>query len=212
MGSFDSVNRSGKRFTGDRTHGAKLAIRRNVLAAIGAERAHVFDAFAGPGEMHREVWSQASSYTGCDERWYRDARRCFVGDNRLVMRAIDLRPFNVFDLDSFGSPWEQLAILAHRRPLATGETVGLVLTEGSGLKLKTSGVPLPLAWLCGLEAAHLKLANRAHDTLIEKALAKVLQVMGGRVVARWQAKNDQRASMRYVGLVIEAAAQASSGS
>ena len=42
-------------------------MRRNVLAAIGAHNAQVFDAYAGPGEMWSAVWREAAHYTGCDE-------------------------------------------------------------------------------------------------------------------------------------------------
>jgi len=103
---------------------AKVAIRQNVLEAVGRD-ARVFDAFAGVGEMHREVWHQAAGYVGCDRVWYRDKRVAFVADNRRVMRSIDLTEFRVFDFDSFGSPWEQIVILAARRPIAPGERVGI---------------------------------------------------------------------------------------
>ena len=91
---------------------AKVAIRRNVLATIGSEAA-VFDAFAGSGKMFSEVWKDASNYTGCDLKPQRDSRLMFCADNRRVMRVIDLSKFNVFDLDSYGSPWVQAVILAY---------------------------------------------------------------------------------------------------
>lgn len=113
---------------------AKVAIRRNVLAAIGADAA-VFDAFAGGGEMYSAVWKDAKFYTGCDQKPQRDGRLMFCADNRRVMRAIDLAPFNCFDFDSYGSPWVQAIILADRRRVTAGELVGLVLTEGAGFVL-----------------------------------------------------------------------------
>ena len=88
----------------------------------------MFDAFAGEGVLFRQVWHRAVSYVGCDLKWYRDERLMFVADNHRVMRAIDLSAFNVFDIDSWGSPWDQVLILAARRPLAAGERLGLVLT------------------------------------------------------------------------------------
>ena len=91
---------------------AKITIRRNVLAEVGAEHASVFDAFAGEGRMHAAVWCEAARYVGCDTRFFTDDRPAFVADNRRVLRAIDLAAFNVFDLDSYGSPWEQAYIIA----------------------------------------------------------------------------------------------------
>src|SRR5262252_2796473 len=87
---------------------AKIEIRRNLLAAI--KPARVFDAFAGAGELHDAVWCEAAEYVGCDEKWFRDHRLMYVADNRRVLRAVDLTAFNIFDLDAYGSPWEQALI------------------------------------------------------------------------------------------------------
>lgn len=111
---------------------AKATIRHNVLTAIGAERAHVFDGFAGSGHMFGLVWRHAASCTGCDKRFFRDGRVAFVADNVRVLRAIDLGRFNVFDFDAYGSPWEQITIVLARRRLQTGESIGLVLNGRAG--------------------------------------------------------------------------------
>ena len=66
---------------------AKVAIREHVLSVV--QPAGVFDAFAGSGVMHRNVWHKASHYCGCDQRHFRDGRLAFVADNRRVLRAID---------------------------------------------------------------------------------------------------------------------------
>jgi hypothetical protein len=183
---------------------AKTLIRRNVLAAIGADQARVFDAFAGSGQMHARVWSQAAHYIGCDLEFYRDERPAFVADNRRVMRAIDLAPFNVFDLDAYGSPWEQVTILAARRKLAPSEVCGLVLTEGSGLKIKFGTAPLALAKLAGVQH-HLPGMSSQQDMLIGRAISRVARLMGGTVAKRWEAHGKVGSSMRYIGLVLEGA-------
>ncbi len=53
----------------------KTAIRARVLEAIGADKARVFDAFAGAGVAYYTVWNRAASYVGCDLKWY-SAGRC----------------------------------------------------------------------------------------------------------------------------------------
>ena len=71
------------------------------MAEIGAEAASVFDAFAGEGQMFKAVWCQAARYVGCDkDAWYpQDERMAFAKcDNRRVLRAVDLRGYNIFDL------------------------------------------------------------------------------------------------------------------
>lgn len=181
---------------------AKVSMRRNVLDAIGRDRARVFDAYAGPGAMYDGAWNEAAQYTGCDEEWFRDERRVFVADNQLVLRALDLGAFNVFDLDAFGSPWECATIIAARRKASPGELIGLCLTDGSGLRLKLSGVPHALARLAGV-GGNVKLANRGHEAMFNRALDVVSERMRARVVKRWRAVDTARAAMRYESIVME---------
>jgi hypothetical protein len=180
---------------------AKVEIRRHVLDAIGADNAVVFDAYAGDGTLYREVWHDASRYVGCDISFETDDRVCFCGDNRRVMRAIDLAPFNVFDLDAYGSPWEQLMIIAHRRVLKPGETLGLVITEGQGMKLKLGGMSLALSQLAGVKHYLPGLAT-AQDELIDRALKRVAALMSGTIIRRWGASIRTGSTMHYLGLVL----------
>lgn len=181
---------------------AKVALRERLLDAIGPDRARVFDAFAGKGEMHRAVWSRAAGYVGCDLEWHRDARRVFVADNRTVMRAVDLAPHNVFDLDAFGSPWEQMLILGDRRPWREGEPVAIALTEGEGLKLNMGGVPRALAQLAGVPT-RLPHANRMADELADAALRAWLARTGTRLVRHWRtAERTGGSQMRYSALLV----------
>lgn len=183
---------------------AKAAIREHVLAAIGADQARVFDAFAGQGEMHARVWHKAAAYVGCDTTWYRDKREAFVADNRRVMRALDLAAFTVFDFDAWGSPWDQCVILAARRRVADGEKIGLVLTEGSALKLKMGSFPTSLRILAKLRQRTAG-ASRTHiaDQVIGRALGELCRRLGCTVVKRWEARGKTGAAMRYIGLVLE---------
>lgn len=184
---------------------AKVEVRRHVLAAIGPEASVVFDAFAGDGAMWRLVWREAAGYVGCDLLWYRDERTAFVSDNVRVLRSLpeaELRRFTVFDLDAYGSPWEQAAIIAERRPARPGERLGLVLTEGSGLKLKMGGYPAALCAMAGIKPGAAGGA-KAQDELIDRALAGFCRRMGVRVSRRWQAQGKTGAAVRYIGLVLE---------
>ena len=180
----------------------KVEIRQHVLTALTPARCAVFDAFAGKGEMYRTVWKHAASYVGCDEEWHNDERCCFVADNRRVMRAIDLTPFSCFDFDAYGSPWDQLTILAARRALRPGERLGLVLTEGTWLKTRAKD---PVRGL--REALPSKLVTpipySVHDELIARALRRLVRRMGGRVARVWMAIGSTGAKVRYIGVVVE---------
>lgn len=192
--------------TDNARHGwkAKCEIRQHVLAAIGAERAHVFDAFAGAGLLWDAVWRDAASYVGCDERWFPDGARCaFVADNRRVLRCVDLAAFNCFDLDAYGSPWEQALIIAARRPLAGGERIGLVITEGSSLKTRFSALPYAMMQAAGLTRVAERGAGKMHDEIIGRAIRGVVRRMGGSVVREWLAVAENSTGMRYIGLVVE---------
>lgn len=181
---------------------AKVEIRRKVLDVIGPERARVFDAYAGTGTIYEEVWKDAASYTGCDIEFYSDDRMCFVADNRRVLRAIDLDDYNVFDLDAYGSPWEQLLIIASRRVLRSDEMLGIVITEGQGMKLKLGGMSLALSQLAGVRHYLPGLAT-AQDELIDRAIRRIADLMHGTVVKRWQAAQRTGSVMHYIGVVMK---------
>ena len=180
---------------------AKIAIRQNVLNAIGRD-VSVFDAFAGSGAMYSAVWRDARSYTGCDLKPQRDGRLMFCADNRRVMSAIDLSRFNVFDLDSYGSPWVQAIIIADRRRVASGEKIGIILTEGAGFAYKSNIVPEAIAILTGLRTGIVGLSKK-QDAVIDKAISGLAWRMSCTVEKRWQAEGRTGASMRYIGLVLK---------
>lgn len=194
--------------TGLRAVPAKIEIRRRVLEAITPARAMVFDAFAGTGQMWAEVWQHAAGYVGCDERWHKDARCCFVADNRRVLRCLNLQPFTIFDLDAYGSPWEQALILAARRRLAPRERLGLVLTEGTWTKTRMgNGWPGALRQAVGI-APHVAavqhgLTQTMHDDLIHRAVRAIARQMQGQLVRQWRAIGMTGTRMRYLGLILE---------
>jgi len=202
MGKFGaSLKRTRKVDNNEKMAPAKIDIRRRVLAAIGADEAIVFDAFAGAGQMYEAVWRDARTYIGCDHKFFNDRRSAFVADNRRVLRAIDLGAFNIFDLDAYGSPWEQAIIIASRKDVEPGDKIGFVLTEGSGLKLKQGGIPLALACLAGVTGKPAA-PQRLQADLITAAIAGMCKRLGARVERRWQADNPAGASMKYIGLVL----------
>ena len=179
----------------------KVKIRQSVLAAITPEKARVFDAFAGAGEMWKHVWKDAADYVGCDEKWHDDDRCCYVGDNHRVMRAIDLAPFSVFDFDAWGSPWDQLTILAARRKLEKGETMGLVLTDGTWLKTRAKDPVRGLRQALPRKLV-VPIPYSVHDEMIARALRRYIGQMGGTIERVWRAIGTTGAKVRYIGIVV----------
>lgn len=180
---------------------AKAKIRQSILDRIGAENAHVFDAYCGDGQLYRAVWHKAATCVGCDMEFYPDERIAFKADNRRVMRAIDLQQFNIFDMDSYGSPWEQLYILAYRRRIKPGELVAIVLTEGQGMKLKLGGMSLPLSRLAGVRH-WLPGLPKFQKELIDRALLRVAKMMNATPIFREEGKETQGSTMNYVGVIM----------
>lgn len=194
-----SLKNSGKTDNHPKSEADKAEIRRLVLAEIPDAR--VFEAFAGTGKMHGKVWSKADHYVGCDLRLIHDDRLAFVADNRRVLRAIDLNAFNVFDLDAYGSPWEQALIVAARRNVAKGELVGMCITEGSGLFILQGGIPRAMAQIAGIKGK-LGGGHREQDTLKERAIQGLARRMRCEIVKRWEARGHTGAKMLYAGLVL----------
>lgn len=180
---------------------AKMTIRDNVLNAIGAEHARVFDLFCGSGKMFRAVWINAAFCAGCDTTFYADERIAYVADNRRVLRAVDLTGFNVFDCDAYSQPWEQVIIIAARRRLAPGELVGLIVTEGQSLALRFNSPGRALLQLAGV--ANVPGLQRRLDDMIDRALLRAAAQMGGKIISQWRAASQSGAAMRYVGIVME---------
>lgn len=183
-----------------RTLPAKIDIRQKLFAAIF--QANVLDAFAGAGKMYREVWREAASYTAIDQRWYKDQRLAYVADNRRVLRAIDLQPFNVFDLDAYGSPWEQALIIAARRHVAPGERLAFALTDGSTLNLKMGGLPTAIRELAGF-SCKIDGALRLQDEIFDRCLIGLACRLHCRLLHRWEARGKNGSQVRYLGIVFE---------
>jgi hypothetical protein len=190
---------------------AKIEIRRNVAAAIGGVPLHVFDAFAGAGVLHRAVWRDlAASYTGCDKRYFKDGRRVFVADNRRVLRALDLSRFNVFDLDAYGSPWEQAVIIAAKRKLAPGERAAIIVTDNM-MQYRNAMVAHGLRDLTGLRhrATPGKSMSRNHAAILAVIWNEIAARMSSRLVRVWQADNATGGvGVAYVGAVFEGVPEA----
>jgi hypothetical protein len=181
--------------------GAKIEIRRNVLAMIGADRASVLDCFAGAGEMWRAVWREAHAYVGCDKVFYEDERTCFACDTNRLVRNIDLSAFNIVDADHYGSPWEPLYIISRRRTLAPGERFGVVITEGQGMKMQMGGLSISLAAMASVSTA-MPGMGEAQDFVIDRALMRMADVMGAKIEKRWDAHGRSSNAMRYIGVVM----------
>lgn len=127
---------------------AKQALREWLLDEI--RPSHVLECYAGiDGEMHRLAWHRADSCIGIDRRIRigTDKRRRLVGDTLEMLASMDLRPFTIFDVDAYGSPWETLIAIGEARTF--GARFGVALTDGSQARTKFGMLPESMAELLG---------------------------------------------------------------
>lgn len=190
MSAQPSSTRAAKCYNSQAGHRAKVELRQRVLELVRPAR--VFDAFCGPdGEMYRDVWCNAQDYVGCDlEFKWGDARKRFVADNRRVMRCVDLSRFNVFDIDAFGDPWEQMTILAHRRRWLAGERGAVLITDGSDMKTRYGSAANALAHMAGVDGHRFAACKASGRGLRELALKRWVATCRVKLVGRWQAQSN----------------------
>ena len=189
---------------------AKIDLREKVLSEV--PDASVLDLYCGvERQMYEAVWKRANSYVACDARpWTPAEPTRFVADNRVLLRCLPLEPFNVFDVDAYGSPWEQMLILAHRRRWASGERGAVVLTDGSNMQMRFGGVPHAIAQLVGLKCLQgIPSIRSAHD-LQGLALKAWVTKAGVTPVRMWIAEGHHIANggkrhgdMLYMAVVFE---------
>lgn len=186
----------------------KVKIRSEILELIGADRAHVFDAFCGAGSMYDSVWKSAASYVGCDLTWYKDERSVYCADNRRVLRSVDISTYNIFDLDAYGNPWDCATIIADRYPMKKGRRIGMVLTDGMLNTLKMGGMPLSMALLGGFKRAtpsHPR-PGQGNKSQRDKIISQVLSGLAKRMAVKYEiirmAENSRTSGVRYYGMIL----------
>ncbi len=181
------------------TKQAKLDLRLKVLSEVRPAR--VLDLFCGTGEMYRGAWHDASSYVGCDNRpWDRSHPPRFVADNRRLLRCLDLQCYNVFDLDAYGSPWDQLEILAARRRWEHGEQGAIVFTDSSSLKTRWGCLPKSMARALGISPA-VSMKPESEDVVRTLALTRWMRASGVNMCRRWEAHGVGQSRVYYGAVV-----------
>lgn len=171
---------------------AKIELRERALAYVG--EAHVLDAFCGEGVLHDAVWWRAASYVGIDRRlcWPSPIKR-FCGDTPRILRAIDLQPYNVFDLDTYGGPWVSSLVIADRRSWAEGEKGALVLTSGAAAHTRYGALGKGLRDLLGRKTLQIPCGLGHSDDLHRWAVQSWLARAQVTLVDLWNAVSGSEA-------------------
>jgi hypothetical protein len=101
------------------------------------KNARVLDLFCGNGEMYRRAYKdKVIYYHGIDKNKIHDIELCELNNNIVYITRHDLKDFNTFDLDDYGSPWKQFYIIVKKIP--SGEYT-LFITDGLVMHQKVDG-------------------------------------------------------------------------
>jgi hypothetical protein len=156
----------------------KLLVRRAALRSLKGEPALVLDCFAGEGHMFDAVWKGANEYLGLEKRFSRAPGdphgHAWKGDNRLLVeRAMRRRPWNIIDLDAYGTPWGLLKYVVEHASadrLAVTTTCGIARALCSG-----SSLPYWVRDLIGMKGlSYSGVLVRFYDDIIRWTVAYCL--------------------------------------
>jgi hypothetical protein len=181
----------------------KVAIRRHVMEKLGKDNPRILDCFCANGLMWRHAYDCSKNYIGLDLNDPNDERHTVVCDNRRYLRHADLDQFDIFDLDAFGSPLEQLAIICNRIPWTTKTKVGVVLTDGTGLNAKLNSVNAGmLKWLGLSRHRGAKVQMEDRDNIIAMGILKAAEMARATVSDVEVYKKETGSGMRYIGFIL----------
>ena len=179
--------------------GEKVTIRHRLLSMI--ENPSVLECYAGEGKIYQACY-HGLPYLGIDSKPIRDGRPLITIDNRKYLRSADLTPFNVFDLDAYGSPWHQFLIILRRRCLSPRERIAVALTDGLDFKMRMSGLPDGMRPLLNIPPRMNIPCLNAHHEFIAKLIVKKATAQAGLFVELFLSAQNPRGDVYYFGLII----------
>jgi len=176
----------------------KVKIRKDLLT--GFDNPAVLDCFAGGGRIYQEVY-QGMNYLGLDRKKGVDDRVLLCIDNRRYLRSADLSRFNIFDLDAYGSAWEQLYIILGRRRFIPHERVAIFITDGTDFTTRMGDITHRIKPLLGIPKLMTIPCLNRHLLFIQKLLIKTALGRARLVLERGLLGYNPRKSAVYIGLL-----------
>jgi hypothetical protein len=109
----------------------KLQLRWKMLHRLGGVNGrHVFESHAGHGVMYDGCYQGADSVFRCEIRQECEGPGIYYMPAQWAVRAVDLQPYTIFDIDPYRNPWEIVWVISQRRKFKKGEKIGFVVTDG----------------------------------------------------------------------------------
>jgi hypothetical protein len=183
----------------------KVKVRHHVIKSLGLTDPMILDVFAGRGEMWKTAYNKTKNYLGIEQKFLtNDPRRMVFCENTRFLRQADLDEFDLFDLDAWGLPFEQLAIICSRLEFTKRKKVGIVLTDGTGFNAKFG--TMNKKFLRFLEVpgnVSNQFQFRFRDQMIFTAIEKTADLAGAKPANVLVAKKQGGGFMRYIGYTLE---------
>ena len=194
------------KFRGVKTNNAKnkskIQIRENVLSLFKNER-NVLEVFCGDGKMYRDVWKKGDKYTGIDIVEFNDERETIQGDSKEVLNSLDIDRYNIFDIDAYGSPYEELSIILKKLDRNKYNEYAFIITDGLGIDLKMGNIAHSLRSILDIKSSKIKNAHKLHEVFIQKIVDKLIKNFNNiKETKFYHTKGITGANMRYYSIYI----------
>jgi hypothetical protein len=195
------------KFNGVKTNNAKVTAKEEIRnkAFNSLNEGHkCLEVFSGAGEMYEKVWHKCIKYKGIDIKKYFDKRDTICGDAEKIISTLDVSEYNIFDIDSYGSPYTILDIIT--KNTITSNKIAFIITDGCAMDLRMGRVCKGLRELTGITRHKIKKAHKIHDDLIAIVISEVAKRLSGNVEIIRIAKGVTGSAMRYYMFVVSKSA------
>ena len=160
---------------------------------------NVLDLYCGAqGRMYSLVWQYADLYLGVDKNTPHSLARTIKMSAERAVCSLDLDKYNVFDVDTYTTPW----IVARKILKRRGEgRLGLVLTLGDkrGGTGHQSQVVRRLVGATNL--SDYRLMMRYHDLIVKLLLRSLAELPGVRLLEG--VEHETPSKIVYIALTID---------
>lgn len=175
---------------------AKIALRNHFLWLV-SRPANVLECFAGAKRELYHACYESDNVTGLDLETSNNTLKI---DNRKFIASADLSQYNFFDLDAYGSPYELLLNIFHRRSKIDGEFV-IILTDGMWRNLNYGkGSKFVRTMMCNYSGISIPCLNR-HQEFIIKLTLMTLSDKYGIDIKECKIVREDNNLMFYIGML-----------
>jgi hypothetical protein len=179
---------------------AKVSIREDILSRFDNPR--VIEFFCGSGHMYQKVWIRSEKYLGIDIKKYFDDRDTVCADCTKAAMTIDLKDFNIFDIDAYGDPYGVLSVIIQRINDRKKKTA-FIITDGTSMDLRMGRVCKNIREMAGINCHILKRAHLMHGDIINKIISHCCDVLDMRLTYIVRASGKTGAKMRYYAFILD---------